>query len=243
MGATDPRVSVLHAPKPGSYAARNQAIARSHSEYVVFTDADCIPDPSWLKHGVQALAGNAAIGFAGGAIIPAFRNPHRPNLFELYDSFVHLRQEHFVTQLNFAATANMFARRALFDSVGFFDETHFSGGDREWGQRATRAGQGCAYVSTAIVHHSARRRLSHLVSKERRLTGREYVWSRQRGIGLVHALCNQSRVFRKRLRLTASRRRDFGLKLMIPLALLVCFQQAVRGLELGRLRFGGKCVR
>lgn len=43
--------------KPGSYAARNVGAKAATSNILAFTDADCVPDPEWLKQGIRRLAG------------------------------------------------------------------------------------------------------------------------------------------------------------------------------------------
>jgi glycosyltransferase involved in cell wall biosynthesis len=43
------RVTLLHEPVQGSYAARNRGVGRSLGEIVAFTDPDCEPQPDWLE--------------------------------------------------------------------------------------------------------------------------------------------------------------------------------------------------
>src|SRR5262249_49673621 len=50
-----------------SYAARNRGVAASHGDLLAFTDADCVPDPGW----VRAFAGafdDHQVGLAAGPI-------------------------------------------------------------------------------------------------------------------------------------------------------------------------------
>ena len=49
-------VTVLEEPTPGSYAARNTALADVRAPITAFTDADCIPDPDWLVRVLEAAA-------------------------------------------------------------------------------------------------------------------------------------------------------------------------------------------
>jgi cellulose synthase/poly-beta-1,6-N-acetylglucosamine synthase-like glycosyltransferase len=51
----DPRLTVVHEPTPGSYAARNAALLVAKGEVLAFTDADCLPDRSWVREAVAAL--------------------------------------------------------------------------------------------------------------------------------------------------------------------------------------------
>src|SRR5258708_3660856 len=45
---SSPIVTFLDEPNPGSYAARNRAIAVATGEILAFTDADCLPAQDWL---------------------------------------------------------------------------------------------------------------------------------------------------------------------------------------------------
>lgn len=47
---------VIDEAKPGAYAARNRGVAAARGEILVFTDADCVPEPGWLRQHVDALA-------------------------------------------------------------------------------------------------------------------------------------------------------------------------------------------
>src|SRR5690554_2350740 len=51
---------ILHCAAPGSYAARNQALQEAQGEWLVFTDADCLPATGWLEalmRKAESLAG------------------------------------------------------------------------------------------------------------------------------------------------------------------------------------------
>ena len=60
-----PGVTLMREDRPGSYAARNAAIARARGEFFAFTDADCVAEPYWLKQAQEAMhatGGAIAIG-------------------------------------------------------------------------------------------------------------------------------------------------------------------------------------
>ena len=143
---------VLHEPRPGSYAARNAGIAAARAEVLAFTDADVVPANDWLAHGVAVIGAGADL--AGGAIMP-LRTPC-PGIWERYDAALYLDQEEHVVHQGFAATANLFARRAVLDAVGGFDDTLRSSGDLEWCRRAVAAGFVLAYAGDAVVAHRPR---------------------------------------------------------------------------------------
>src|SRR5262249_8000316 len=50
-----------------SYAARNRGVAVSHGDILAFTDADCVPDPGWVRALAAAIAQDG-VGLAAGPI-------------------------------------------------------------------------------------------------------------------------------------------------------------------------------
>ncbi len=150
--------------KPGSYAARNRGIKSSTGEIIAFTDADTIPDSSWITNGVQSLTSPIA-GLVAGHIEFAFKG-HRPNPVEYLDSLLHLKQEVYAIR-GYAATGNAFTWAWMFEVVGLFDDTLLSLGDRQWGERVSSAGYKVVYSQNAIVHHPARATLAALLKKAR----------------------------------------------------------------------------
>lgn len=166
IAAAHPAVSrVLHEARAGSYAARNAGVAAASAPSLAFTDADCTPRADWLAGGLAALGAGADL--AGGAVEPAERT--RPTPWERYDRAVYLRQDELITHDGFAATANLFVRRAVFDAVGPFDPRLRSGGDYEFGRRATAAGFRLVHAPDAVVVHRPRAGLSDTWRLHRRI--------------------------------------------------------------------------
>jgi len=158
--------------KPGSYAARNAGISASRGEILAFTDSDCIPDEEWIEHSVSALEqGTSRV--AGR--IALFYADKRLSLGEIYEKVFSFQQDRCVSKFDFGATANMIAYRSAFHCAGLFDETIFSCGDLEWGQRAGSCGFDIHYCDNAIVYHPARRNLIQIMNKGRRLIGGKYL--------------------------------------------------------------------
>jgi colanic acid/amylovoran biosynthesis glycosyltransferase len=158
---------VTLSPAAGSYAARNRALDQlaDDVEVVVFTDADCRPVPGWLQAHVSALEHSDMVG---GAIRVTLRP--RPTPAEFVDRMRHLRQWHYVTNERYAATANLAVRRAVIDSMRF-DSQLQTGGDVEFGRRATTAGFSLAYSADAQVDHPARETTADLMRKIDRIRG------------------------------------------------------------------------
>src|SRR5208337_385920 len=152
-----PALRYLAEETPGSYAARNRGLLHANGSILAFTDVDCIPHPAWLSKGVQALLNNPDCGFVGGSIELVPNSSTRPSAVDRYEMGVHFLQQMYVDQGRFAATANMITRREVMNRVGPFNSHLKSGGDRDWGNRATALGFPGLYEPEAIVRHRVRR--------------------------------------------------------------------------------------
>ncbi len=170
-GSADDSVAVARAhrvqpvvvvePRRGSYAARNAGIEACTGDRLAFTDADCLPSPTWLRTGMAV----PAVLF-GGSVTPT-RSPD-PTVWERYDRAVYLRQDCLVAQ-GFAATANLWMDREVLDAVGRFDPELRSSGDLEWGRRAAAAGLAIGYAPDVVVAHAPRTTLASTWRLHRRL--------------------------------------------------------------------------
>ena len=64
-----------------------------------------------------------------------------------------------------AVTANLIVRRDMFSRIGLFNSEVLSGGDMEWNDRATAAGEPIVFAADAIVRHPARATLREFAQK------------------------------------------------------------------------------
>lgn len=174
---------IISEAKPGSYAARNSALPHSRAELLSFTDSDCIPEKTWLEHAISHMRDAAQTDLIAGAI-RMFYKSEKPTAVELYDSIFCLKQDQYAAA-GFAATANIIVRRQVFDSIGPFNETLMSGGDKEWTMRATKSGHGLVYAPDVAVHHPARHSLSAMKNKSKRIAGGVIAKKRSSGSGFV----------------------------------------------------------
>jgi len=137
-----------------SYAARNRGVAASHGELLAFTDADCVPDPGWVR-ALAAAFEDHRVGLAAGSIA-AWR---ADRLVERYQAVRALRAERTVHHpvLPFAQTANAACPRVVFDAVGGFDAACAFGGDLDFCWRVQRnTGLRLVYEPGAVVRHRHR---------------------------------------------------------------------------------------
>jgi glycosyltransferase involved in cell wall biosynthesis len=148
----------------GSYRARNVGIEAAQAEVLAFTDGDCAPAPDWIERGLSGIA-EGAERIAGHIEVPLGDDP---STAAMLDAALHLDQRRYVGE-GFGATANLWVRRSVFDRVGPFNAQLQSGGDKEFGLRATRAGVGLAYDEKLIVRHPPRSLLRELARKSYRL--------------------------------------------------------------------------
>lgn len=165
------RVRYARESRPGSYVSRNRGVSLAAHDILAFTDADCVPAVDWLAEGTRALLGEPRIGIVGGRIDLFFRDPGRPNTFEFHQSLRVFNQKRNIEEIRFSTTANLFTKRSVFDAVGRFRDDLMSSGDREWGQRAFKAGFRLVYCPRALVKHPARSSLTDIVGQRARTTG------------------------------------------------------------------------
>jgi GT2 family glycosyltransferase len=183
-----PHAQVHQQREPGSYAARNLGLAVATGDILAFTDADCLPEPTWLEAGVDYLRQHRDIDAAAGAIDIFARDNRCRTGAELYELLLGFQQEKYVTTAGFGATANVFARRSAFDKIGAFDDSLRSGGDKDWGYRLPQAGGRMGYTADAVVRHPARRTLRELWAKVSRVADGDIVLRRRRGWSLLNWL-------------------------------------------------------
>lgn len=163
-------VKVHYSDTRGAYAARNHGVRQSCGDWLVFTDADCLPHESWLGELICAFRsaelGNSLI--AGR--VNCISENGEPSLYEIYDIVRGIPQEHYVSR-GYAATANLAAPRAIITGIGGFNDSLYSGGDADLCRRATQQGATVVYVESAVVSHRTRSSWSEIATKARRVKG------------------------------------------------------------------------
>ena len=157
LAASDARLTVLHEPEQGAYAARNRGVAEAGdtADLLVFTDPDCIAEPDWLERLLAPLSDPEVEVVMG-------RDRHAGEglgirLLSAYDD----AKERYTLASDDAAiyyghTNNLATRRETLERVGGFDRRQ-RGADVLFVQRVVAtagAGTGAVvYAPDAMVHH------------------------------------------------------------------------------------------
>lgn len=208
-------VRVVEEPVPGSYAARNRGLREARGRIVLFTDADCVAAPGWLRN-LAASLDDPEVLLAGGDVLPdpsqeglVARHAARSGILSRHGGLGHPRGP-------FLQTANLGVRREDAVLAGGFDATLYSGGDADfcWRLLARHRGRRIAPVPDAAVTHIHRETLGGLWRQFRRYGQADVALMRRHGLlagpGLVKLLADAFRVLLAPLLAV----------LMIPLAIL-----------------------
>jgi glycosyltransferase involved in cell wall biosynthesis len=168
-----PLAALLTEERRGSYAARNRGVAEAKGEVLAFTDADCIPANDWLERGAAGVLQPGVPLCVGGRISVFPTTPDSRGVVELYQVLNGFPQQLYIERYSFSTTANMFVLADTFAAVGPFEDSLISSGDREWGQRAARAGVKLVYAGAVVVAHPARSSVTEMRKKARRVQAGE----------------------------------------------------------------------
>ena len=147
------RVTLLHEPIQGSYAARNRGFRHSLGEIVVFTDPDCEPQPDWLEQ-IHLAMSRPGIGI----VLGDRRFASDTGILGMLAAYESALGAHIFTTRRvgsyYAYTNNMAIRRSVLQAVGGF-QLLARGADSLFLRRALeRYGhEVLQYASQALVRH------------------------------------------------------------------------------------------
>ena len=138
----------------GPAGARNRGAAEARGEYLVFTDDDCLPTPTWLENLIATLR-RYPEGLVGGTTL----NGLRGNTFsETSQLVVEMVYEHFnrnPSDSYFFASNNIALRREHYLAVGGFDSDFgpTASEDRDFCDRWRMTGKPLVWQKIAVVEH------------------------------------------------------------------------------------------
>jgi glycosyltransferase involved in cell wall biosynthesis len=154
-----------------SYAARNVGIKAANGDIIAFTDADCRPQPQWLEKLMEPFE-KTDIDLVMGEIegLPS------QNWLEYYAEHNKVLSQHYTLENPFCPygqTANLAARRSLFQTIGLFRPYLTTGGDADFCWRALKESHEKSekrwyFAAQAIVFHRHRSTLIELAKQWQR---------------------------------------------------------------------------
>jgi GT2 family glycosyltransferase len=180
-----PMVRVLHAPeRQSSYHARNRGAADGRAPWIVFLDADVVPEPGLLD-GYLAEEPGDTVGVLAGRVHDASASAGRgETLAERYARLSRLLDQRNTLdgRWPYAQTANCAVRRVAFAQAGGFVDDIRSGGDADLCFRLRDGGWALERREGAVVEHRGRDRLVALLGQRARHgSGAEWLAGRYPG--------------------------------------------------------------
>ncbi len=145
-------VTLLSQNPGGPAKARNTGIREANGEWVLFTDADCIPAPNWIDILLQAVQTADADGGKGTYTSKQTGLVARFVQTEYETKYERMRG---TERIDFVDTYSAIYRREVLLTVGGFDETLPSTSleDQELSFRVAEAGYKLIFVPKAVVQH------------------------------------------------------------------------------------------
>ena len=143
--------TVLTPGKVGKSGARNAGARAASGRYLLFTDADCRPEPDWVALMIQPLQQDEQIAGVKGA----YRSHQTSPIARFTQLDVELRYEQMrdLETINMVDTYAAAFRRELFLALGGFDETLFEAEDADFSFRLAAAGHPLVFAPDAYVWH------------------------------------------------------------------------------------------
>lgn len=145
-------VRVLHQENRGPATARNLGAIEARGDIILFTDADCVPDPNWVTAMLAPFKNNDVCGVMGryrthqGELTAQFAQ------LEFEDRYMRLQRQE---RTDFVATYSAAFRRAIFLGEGGFNESYrrADNEDVELSYRLAEKGYHLVFTQAAIVYH------------------------------------------------------------------------------------------
>ena len=160
----DLSVTLLHCPQPGPASARNLGIQHTHSEWILFSDSDCVPSPTFLSGYFPAM--NGSVGYAG--TVKAWGKDRWSRYYESQEILTPLSayDEEGTRWPEYLITANALVWKPALEKAGGFNETFetAAGEDIDLGFRLRAIGS-LSYAPTACVYHQFQTGLPSFISR------------------------------------------------------------------------------
>jgi cellulose synthase/poly-beta-1,6-N-acetylglucosamine synthase-like glycosyltransferase len=147
------RTQVIRAPHGGPAHARNLGVQAAQSNLMLFTDADCEPEPDWIEQLSSVFTDPTISGAKGTyrtrqtSLIARFVQQEYQ---ERYDRLQRLAPIDFVDTYAAAYRREVFVDQGGFDAIGL---PTVAVEDQEFSFRVTTAGHRLVFVPEAAVYH------------------------------------------------------------------------------------------
>lgn len=157
---------VLSQTHAGPASARNLGARRARGEFLLFTDADCVPAPNWVEEIVRPLESDPSVAASKGVyttrqtgLVPLFVQ------IESEEKYAKLRRHR---QIDFVDTYSAAFRREAFWAGGGFDTSFPAASNEDTLLSFNLASQGRRLVFTdqAIVYHLHSESLGHYLRRK-----------------------------------------------------------------------------
>jgi len=159
-----PDVHFLTQPESGAGPARNMGVAATRAHWLMFIDADCLPAPDWIAVGREIATEGTVIG---GRVDVFHETPPPKSGAEAFEDVFAFKMQAYLDRDAFLGAGNLVLPRSLFEEVGGFRPAVSE--DKEWSQRAARAGYTLAFEDRFAAGHPSRQDWPALRHKWRRL--------------------------------------------------------------------------
>jgi glycosyltransferase involved in cell wall biosynthesis len=136
----------------GAAAARNRGIEAARADIILFTDADCRPEPDWAERMLAAFEDGPVAGCKGAYI--SHQNSLIARFVQLEHEARYARTRRF-DSIDFVDTYSAGYRRSVLQEVGGFDERFVGASveDQELSFRVAAGGSRLVFAPEARVEH------------------------------------------------------------------------------------------
>jgi len=154
-------IQVFQEKRKGASAARNTGASHAKGEWLVFTDADCIPAQNWLTDILTVTSqASSDIGAFAGCIMPWPSDNIVAKFLGMYTLPSHRKEKvhsGFTLVSGGFPTANLIVRKDVFIEIGGFDETILIyGEDHDLCAKIYKKGKHIKVLTKAVIYHNHR---------------------------------------------------------------------------------------
>ena len=158
-------VKYVYQQNHGPAVARNNGVSHAQAETILFTDADCEPQPNWIEEMIKPMEDSEVIGVKG-----AYKTRQK----EIIARLVQVEYEHKYERMkkfkyiDFVDTYAAGYRKDVFLKYEGFDERYpkASVEDQELSFRLSRGGYKMVFNPEALVYHKHSARLMDYLRKK-----------------------------------------------------------------------------